>query len=180
MTKTQHTQGAWKFRVTKLSGELGNSYAVDLPNGATIFSSSNDDAAEAHMRLVAAVPHLVRACRLLLKAYADAAYDEHVDWNDVDIAQAAATTALGSMGESSTVTDSSDPQKEEYVNAILRLYRAGDESVLREYEDCYERDDDEDESEEDYVTRCAYLDFADGEDAVVFREIYRLVVGDMS
>ena len=41
----------WTFRVRDLGGKLGQTYAVDVPNGASIFSSSNDDAAEAHMRL---------------------------------------------------------------------------------------------------------------------------------
>jgi hypothetical protein len=87
----QHTQGEWELRVRELGGKLGQSYAVDLPNGATIISSSNAAAAEANMTLVAAAPHLLRACRLLLKAYAKGAENnEHIDWDDIDIAHDAA------------------------------------------------------------------------------------------
>jgi hypothetical protein len=96
---TQHTESDWKLRITGLGGKLGNAYAVDLPNGATIISSHNDDAAEAHMRRVSAVPQLARACRLLVAAYAKGEEGEHVDWNDIDIAHDAAALALGLAGE---------------------------------------------------------------------------------
>jgi hypothetical protein len=98
MTQQQH-ETDWKFRARDLGGKLGHSYAVDLPNGATIISSSKDDNAEAHMRQVSAVPQLVRACRLLVTAYAKAAESEHVDWDDVDLAHDAAILALGIAGE---------------------------------------------------------------------------------
>jgi hypothetical protein len=92
---TQHTEGDWKLRVTRLGGKLGKAYAVDLPNGATIITSANDDAAQANMTLVAAAPRLLRACRLLVAAYAKAEDGEHVDWDDIDIAHDAADLALG-------------------------------------------------------------------------------------
>jgi hypothetical protein len=41
-----------------------------------------------------AAPELLRACRLLVKAYANAAESQHVDWDDVDIAHDAAQLAL--------------------------------------------------------------------------------------
>jgi hypothetical protein len=50
------------------------------------------------MRLVAAIPHLVRGCRLLVQAYANGIESEHVDWDDVDIAHDAAQLALGIAG----------------------------------------------------------------------------------
>jgi len=53
------------------------------------------------MRQVSAVPQLVRACRLLVKAYHEAEAGEGygiVDWDDVDIAYDAAELALGIAG----------------------------------------------------------------------------------
>jgi hypothetical protein len=66
---TKHKLEDWNFCTRDLGGELGPSYAVDLPNGAQIFISGNDDSCKAYMQQVSAVPHLVRACRLLLRAY---------------------------------------------------------------------------------------------------------------
>jgi hypothetical protein len=97
----KHELEDWKFCTRQLGGKFGPSYAVDLPNGARIFSSSNDDNREAHMRQVSAVPQLVRACRLLVKAYHEAEAGEGygiVDWDDVDIAYDAAELALGIAG----------------------------------------------------------------------------------
>jgi hypothetical protein len=88
----------WTFCARDLGGKLGRSYAVDLPNGARIFSSSNDDNPEAHMRQVSAVPQLVTACRLMVQAYAIGVDGEHVDWDDIDTAHDAAQLALGVAG----------------------------------------------------------------------------------
>jgi hypothetical protein len=98
MTQQHTAEDGWKFRTRSLGGKLGNSYEVDLPNGAVIISSANDADAEAHMRMVAAVPQLVRGCRLLVAAYAKGAESEHVDWEDVDLAYEAAALALAIAG----------------------------------------------------------------------------------
>jgi hypothetical protein len=95
----RHTEGEWRFRVREIGGRLGTSYAVDLPNGASIISSSNDDNAAANMALVAAAPRLLSACRFLVAAYAKGAENhEHVDWDDIDLAHDAAALALGIAG----------------------------------------------------------------------------------
>jgi hypothetical protein len=96
--KKQHDSENWTFCARDLGGKLGCSYAVDLPNGARIFTSSNDKA-EAHMRQVSTVPQLVRACRLLVQAYTNGtANDAHVDWDNIDSAHDAAQQALGMAG----------------------------------------------------------------------------------
>ena len=68
MTQTaQHTPGPWKFRARNLGGNLGQSYGVDLPNGGTIISCSNDDNAEANMRLVSTAPELLDALQSIVE-----------------------------------------------------------------------------------------------------------------
>jgi hypothetical protein len=78
-------------------GKLGKSYAVDLPNGATIITSSNDDNAEANMTLVAAAPH--PSARVLPSAQSlrQRRREQRTcrDWDDIDIAHDAADVAVG-------------------------------------------------------------------------------------
>ena len=71
----------WTLRKRTLGGGLGYSYAVDLPNGATIITSSDDDNAEKHMRLVATIPNLLKGLKDTLARFVSSV-GENSDFED--------------------------------------------------------------------------------------------------
>lgn len=61
--------------------------------------------------------------------------------------------------------------KNTYVNEVLTMFRSADVPVLKIYTDLYIYNlREHDESDEDFIRRCAEQDYADGEDNLVFPE----------
>lgn len=74
------------------------------------------------------------------------------------------------------------PLKDEYVRMVLEDHRQGKTDVMANYKAVYgnSHDQAEDESDIEWLTRCAEQDFFDGQhDAAIYQDFYDELIGDL-
>ncbi len=97
---TQHQQKSGPWRIFDVFTDI--EIVTDRPTAnetESIVQFKGQRNARAHAELIVRAvnshEHLIRACRLLVQAYAKGAKSEHVEWDDLNIAHDAADLALG-------------------------------------------------------------------------------------